>query len=157
MSNTSKAHKKNGEYRLAIYYEDTDFSGYVYHANYLKYLDRAREDLFGLDMLIRMFQDGYQFVVGKAELTYKRPAKHGDHLLVTTDVEYSRSPLLKCFHKVYVEESDQKVLIHEARIDLVVVDQGHRPARLPDLVFHALGGSKAVAMQSAQNEQASSI
>lgn len=140
MRNTSSVQKVSGEYRLAIYYEDTDFSGYVYHANYLKFLDRAREDLFGLSMLKRMFHDGFQFVVGKAELAYKRPAKHGDHLLVTTDVEYSRSPLLKCFHKVYVEESNQHVLIHDAKVDLVVVDRNHRPARLPDMVFQALAG-----------------
>ncbi|MBW2548816.1 MAG: thioesterase, partial [Deltaproteobacteria bacterium] len=42
---------------VQIYYEDTDHSGVVYHANYLKYFERAREHIFGVDELVRLSTD----------------------------------------------------------------------------------------------------
>ncbi len=52
------------EHRVQIYYEDTDHSGLVYHANYLKYFERAREHMLGLAELRRLYdEDGVGFVV----------------------------------------------------------------------------------------------
>ena len=49
-------------HRVQIYYEDTDHSGAVYHANYLKYFERAREHLLGTDELVRLWDvDGIGF------------------------------------------------------------------------------------------------
>ena len=42
---------------VQIYYEDTDHSGLVYHANYLKYFERAREHLLGVDELVRLLKE----------------------------------------------------------------------------------------------------
>ena len=51
---------------LQIYYEDTDLSGSVYHANYLRYFERAREHLLGPPELVRLWKDeGIGFVVYK--------------------------------------------------------------------------------------------
>ena len=41
--------KLTGSYKLNIYYEDTDHSGYVYHANYLRFFERARSELIGVN------------------------------------------------------------------------------------------------------------
>jgi len=57
-----------------IYYEDTDFSGFVYHANYLKFFERSRSDLMGISALKELFDAGYHFVVSKAVLDFKAPA-----------------------------------------------------------------------------------
>ena len=74
-------------HQVIIYYEDTDFSGLVYHANYLKYFERAREHLLGVDELVRLYRDdGIGFVVYRAELTFREGARHGDHLEVRTTV-----------------------------------------------------------------------
>ena len=51
-------------FSVQIYYEDTDHSGLVYHANYLKYFERAREHLLGTDELVRLLaEEGKGFVV----------------------------------------------------------------------------------------------
>ena len=72
-------------HRMQIYYEDTDLSGVVYHANYLKYFERAREHLLGVDELVRLYyDDGIGFVVYKAELTFKDGARLGDSLEIRT-------------------------------------------------------------------------
>ena len=48
---------------IPIYYEDTDFTGYVYHANYLKFFERAREEGLGRRFLKKLYKMGKHFVV----------------------------------------------------------------------------------------------
>lgn len=68
---------------VQIYYEDTDHSGAVYHANYLRYLERAREHMFGIEALVELQKgQGVGFVVYKVELTFKDAAHFGDSLQV---------------------------------------------------------------------------
>ena len=68
-----------GSHDIFIYYEDTDLSGFVYHSNYLKFFERAREHLIGVSFLRELYtQQGLHFVVSKAQLEYKSPARHGD-------------------------------------------------------------------------------
>ncbi|RLB96980.1 MAG: thioesterase, partial [Deltaproteobacteria bacterium] len=51
---------------VQIFYEDTDHSGVVYHANYLKYFERAREAVIGASQLVRLWRDqGLGFAVYK--------------------------------------------------------------------------------------------
>ena len=72
-------------HRVQIYYEDTDFSGVVYHANYLRYFERAREHLLGVDELVHLYRDqSVGFVVYRAEMIFKEGAKHGDTLEIRT-------------------------------------------------------------------------
>ena len=72
-------------HRIQVYYEDTDFTGVVYHSNYLKFFERAREHLLGVEELVRLYrEDGVGFVVYKAELSFKEGARHGDLLEIRT-------------------------------------------------------------------------
>ncbi|MCB9792667.1 MAG: YbgC/FadM family acyl-CoA thioesterase [Alphaproteobacteria bacterium] len=72
---------------VQVYYEDTDFTGVVYHANYLKYFERAREHLLGVEELQRMYdEDGVGFVVYKVEMRFKEGMRFGDKLEVRTSV-----------------------------------------------------------------------
>lgn len=68
-----------------IYYEDTDAGGIVYHANYLRYMERVRSDWlrqlgFGQEFLLLQ---GIQFVVHSIGLQYLKPARLDDCILVT--------------------------------------------------------------------------
>ena len=68
---------------IRVYYEDTDAAGIVYHANYLKYMERARTEWlralgFEQDQLAR--HHGIAFVVCDATLKFIRPAKFNDQL-----------------------------------------------------------------------------
>ena len=68
-------------HRVQIYYEDTDLTGAVYHANYLAYFERAREHMLGVKGLVDMFRnEGLGFVVHRAEVTFRAPSFHGDEL-----------------------------------------------------------------------------
>ncbi len=73
------------QFALRVYYEDTDFSGYVFHANYLRYIERARTDmlsLFGVDQR-SAFDDGLgSYVVVEMQIRYLAPARYDDALTV---------------------------------------------------------------------------
>jgi acyl-CoA thioester hydrolase len=72
---------------IQIYYEDTDFSGVVYHANYLKFFERAREHSLGVDFLLACLKEDTLFAVYRADLTYQEPARFGEQLEVRSSVE----------------------------------------------------------------------
>ena len=117
-------------YRLRIYYEDTDFSGMVYHANYLRYMERAREHIIGPDELVRLWnEDGVGFVVYKAELTYREPARFGDELEVRTRVERT-SDWRALFHQDVWRVGGASPLV-EGLVHLVAVDKAGKLTRLP--------------------------
>ena len=66
---------------IQIYYEDTDHSGVVYHANFLKYFERAREHVIGTDELARLWKDkGVGFAVYKADIMYSEGVTFGEVL-----------------------------------------------------------------------------
>ncbi len=72
---------------IRVYYEDTDFSGLVYHANYLRFIERARTEMLrGLDLHQSEIHAGDQtfFVVARMSLEFLRPAKMDDLLTVET-------------------------------------------------------------------------
>jgi acyl-CoA thioester hydrolase len=71
---------------VRIYYEDTDAAGVVYHANYLKFLERARTEYFRERGLIvsKLAADGYVFPVVRMEIDFRSPAHHDDLLHITT-------------------------------------------------------------------------
>lgn len=76
--------------RMRVYYEDTDAAGIVYHANFLKFMERARTEWlrslgFEQDLIAR--EHGIGFVVRSAELDFARPARFNDELLSTVRVE----------------------------------------------------------------------
>jgi acyl-CoA thioester hydrolase len=73
---------------LRVYYEDTDLSGLVYHANYLKYCERARSDLLrvlGIDQRAAHEAGEGNYAVAEAHLSFLRPARLDDSLVVQTD------------------------------------------------------------------------
>lgn len=71
-----------------VYYEDTDHSGVVYHANYLKFFERAREDIIGVKTLARIWhKDKIGFAVYKTSLAFHDGAVFGDLLDIRTTWE----------------------------------------------------------------------
>jgi acyl-CoA thioester hydrolase len=124
---------------VQIYYEDTDHSGLVYHANYLRYFERAREHIFGVDELVRLYaEEGIGFVVYKAEVTFKAGAVFGDSVDVLTRVE-KESAYRLLFHQDVYRPRDQKVLV-EGLVHLVCVDAEKKLVPLPASVLARLQG-----------------
>ncbi|HEX2941160.1 MAG TPA: tol-pal system-associated acyl-CoA thioesterase [Rhodopila sp.] len=75
-------------YSMRIYYEDTDAGGIVYHANYLRYAERARTEALreaGIPHAALVERFNLMFVVHRAEIDYVRPARLDDTLTVATE------------------------------------------------------------------------
>lgn len=117
-----------GELDVSVYYEDTDFSGFVYHANYLKYFDRAREVALGFKNLQDMYAEGRHFVVKDAKLTYHKPARFGDLLQIKTRFDDSHSVLLACHHEAIRKSTGESLV--SGLITLVLVNERGFPLRL---------------------------
>ena len=117
-------------HRVQIYYEDTDHSGAVYHANYLRYLERAREHMFGIESLVELQQEqGVGFVVYKVELTFKAAARFGDTLEVHSSAIRESDYRLNV--KQNVERPADGTLLVEGLVQLVCVNGDGTLVRLP--------------------------
>lgn len=123
------------EHSVQIYYEDTDHSGVVYHANYLKYFERAREHMLGVRELRRMLEeDGVGFVVYKAELTYKKGAVFGDTVAIRTRVTAESE-----YRAVFRQDACRgDELLVEGVLHLVCVDRDKKLTPLPTSVVRAI-------------------
>ena len=133
----SRPHSSWHVHPVQIYYEDTDFSGVVYHANYLKYFERAREHLLGVDALVRLYnEEGIGFVVYKAEMTFREGAVHGDSLEVRTTV--SMDGAYRAVFDQTIWRPDGTRALVEGMVQLVCVDANKQLVPLPTSVVEAL-------------------
>ena len=74
-------------FAVRVYYEDTDLSGVVYHANYLRWFERARSDLLrrlGIDQRAAVEAGEGAYAVSELALRYLRPARLDDDVLIET-------------------------------------------------------------------------
>jgi len=77
------------DWPVRVYYEDTDSGGVVYHANYLKFMERARTEWLrqlGFEQNILKDEHNCLFAVHSMQLSFRRPARFNDALLVRSDV-----------------------------------------------------------------------
>ena len=127
------------EHRVQIYYEDTDHSGVVYHANYLKYFERAREHMLGTAELRRLLdEDGVGFVVYKAELGWKRGARFGDTITIRTRVKME-SPYRAIFRQDAFRDDERLV---EGVIQLACVTADGKLVPLPESAARVIEASE---------------
>ncbi len=116
---------------VRIYYEDTDAGGVVYHANYIKYMERARTEYFrdhGF-FVAELAKNGFVFPVVRLEIDFKAPALHDDLLLVTTKpIRVGGSSITLC--QKIVRHYDCKLLA-EGKITLACVSPALKARRIP--------------------------
>lgn len=124
---------KKGSIRIPVYYEDTDLSGNVFHANYLKFFERSRSELLGRKLLKKLFDEGRQFVVREMQVKYHKPARLGDLLLVKTEIHTENPVILHCHQEAFCEESGD--LLVSGLIQLVMINDRGFPIRLPKGLF----------------------
>ena len=124
---TDKIHKLD----VRVYYEDTDFSGVVYHANYLKFAERGRSSFLRLagvthsDLL--MYEPPRAFVVRGMNIEFVAPARIDDVLVVETIFTAARGPRLTAWQTIRCEG---KLLWH-AEIQAACIDLDGKPRRMP--------------------------
>lgn len=125
-------------FSLRVYYEDTDMGGIVYHANYLKFIERARSDWVrarGIDQN-RLRATGVVFAVRRIEADFLAPARLDDMLKVTTILEEVRGARLTLSQEVSLEARP----LFRARVQLAAIDMKNgAPRRLPAELRQAAG------------------
>jgi tol-pal system-associated acyl-CoA thioesterase len=115
---------------VQIYYEDTDLSGFVYHPNYLRFFERAREHALGAQELARLWrEEGMGFVVHKAAMVFKDGAVLGDILEIRSTGRIE-SAYRVTFDQNAHRKADGKLLV-EATFELVCVDRARKLVPLP--------------------------
>jgi len=117
-------------FRLRVYYEDTDFGGIVYYANYLKYIERARSEWVrdrGVDQR-RMKEDtGIVFAVRRVEADYLSPARFDDALEVRTEFLEFGSAKVILRQEIWRDDT----LLFVGTVTLVAIGEDGRPTRIP--------------------------
>jgi acyl-CoA thioester hydrolase len=127
-------------YSLAVrvYYEDTDAAGVVYYANYLKFMERARTEWLaakGFPLAELEAAHGIVFVVTRAEIDYRAPARLGDLLAVGVEpLERGRARLV-----VRQETRRGAEIVASARVTLGCLDRkAWRPTRMPEALLEKM-------------------
>jgi len=122
---------------LRVYYEDTDAGGMVYHANLLRYAERARTEYLrelGFEHGPLMHGAGVAFAVRRAVVDYLKPARLDDALEVRTRLVALRGASLTAEQRV----ERRGEALARLEIGLVLVAASGRPARFPATLRAAL-------------------
>jgi acyl-CoA thioester hydrolase len=123
-----------------VYYEDTDFSGVVYHARYLHFLERGRTDFLrclGIEQA-RMHAaegEGLAFVVHRMEIDFKSSARMDDVLTIVTRTEKAAGAKLVLAQEIRLSDR----LLIAATVTIAVVNRAGRPRRMPRELAQSLG------------------
>ena len=117
-------------FAVRVYFEDTDAGGVVYHANYLRFMERARSDMMrlaGIDQRAAMVGGEGVYVVVEVGMRYKAPARLDDDLLVVSRICSMRGALC-AVHQTVMRGIETLV---EADISVALIGSNGRPKRQP--------------------------
>jgi len=123
---------------VRVYYEDTDFTGVVYHGAYVRFFERGRTDFLRLagvsHAALLERPDPLAFAVTRLAIDFRRPARIDDALLVSTRYAAVRGPRLHIRQRL-TRAAD---LIAEAEVEAVCIDLAGRARRPPADLVEAL-------------------
>jgi acyl-CoA thioester hydrolase len=132
---------------VRVYYEDTDFSGFVYHASYLRFMERGRTELLrslaGNQSELHRDAQGLVFVVRRMAIDFLRPALMDDELTVWTVTRALRGASMTLAQEVRRGEE----LLVAAEVTVACVRDG-RAVRLPDSLRATLAPPAKVRAES---------
>ncbi len=125
-------------FSLKVYHDDIDSNGVVYHANYLKYLERARWEYFQdrLMSILDYNERGYWFMVNKVQMVFHTPAKLGDLLVVRTWID-NTSRFTVAAKQIIIKKTDPRNYLVTATVTFVVVGSDGQLLEIPP-EFHSL-------------------
>ena len=122
-------------YRARVYFEDTDLSGIVYHANYLRYMERARSDMLrlaGIDQRAAMEAGEGAWAVTDLTIKYRLPAKLDDDLLVVSTVEAVRGASVIIAQRILRGQARfSSETLTDGRVTAAFLSPAGRPRRQP--------------------------
>lgn len=125
------------KYPIHIFYEDTDFSGVVYHANYLRFFERARSsflNLLGVTHANLWDEHQMAFTIRKFVVEYKSPARVDDHLIVHTTYDQIKGARLLVSQSCFRGDT----LVVKAQSEAACITADGRPRRASDFLKQKL-------------------
>jgi acyl-CoA thioester hydrolase len=130
--------------RQRVYYEDTDFSGLIYHARYLHFLERGRSDYLRClgceqSVLKDADEEGLVFVVHRMEIDFKQSARMDDVLTISTAAEKVGGAKMVLSQEIRRDDA----LLIAARVVIAVINRHGRPRRLPEPIAEKFRGKAA--------------
>jgi acyl-CoA thioester hydrolase len=122
---------------ISVYYEDTDLSGVVYHANYLRYMERGRTEFFRLAGISRADLDAEEptaWAIRRIAVDYQRPARLDDQIAVRSVLTGVTGARIHVLQRVTCGD----VLLVEGRIEACMITLTGKARRLPKNVQETL-------------------
>ncbi|MBN9587765.1 MAG: hypothetical protein BGN85_12435 [Alphaproteobacteria bacterium 64-11] len=123
---------------ISIYYEDTDLSGFVYHANYLRYMERGRTECFRLAGISKMAgledDEPTAWAIRRIQVDYHRPARLDDVIEVRTSLTGLSGARMHATQNIVCGGT----LLVEGRIEACMTTLTGRARRLPKYVLQTL-------------------
>ncbi|MES2303008.1 MAG: tol-pal system-associated acyl-CoA thioesterase [Pseudomonadota bacterium] len=115
---------------VRVYFEDTDLSGVVYHANYLRWFERARSDMLralGIDQRAAQEAGEGAYAVSAMDLRFLRPARLDDAVLIRSQVAELSPASCRIVQRAFRDDT----LLCEAKVRVAFVAPSGRPRRQP--------------------------
>lgn len=130
-------------YQMQVHADDIDGFGIVHHANFIKFMERARTQwLFNLGFrLDQLMTDRILFVIKKIEIEYIAPAKLYDELTIQTRIIQQRK-VSKTYEQIIFSTQDKNKIFCKAHIQVVCVNDKLRPRAIPLRIVEACGYDK---------------
>ena len=122
-------------YAVRVYYEDTDLSGITYHANYLRWFERARSDLLrrlDIDQRAAIEAGEGAYAVSAINLKYLRPAWLDDDVVIETRCTELKAASCRMHQLAFRLAGKQRELLAEAHLRVGFVSPEGRPKRQPE-------------------------
>jgi len=115
---------------VRVYFEDTDLSGVVYHANYLRFMERARSDMLrcaGIDQRAAFEAGQGSYAIAELAIRYRAPARLDDALVVVSRLVALKTASCR-IHQTVMRDG---LILADAQVTAAFVAPTGRPARQP--------------------------
>ncbi len=126
-------------YKVRVFNEDVDYSGVVHHANYLKFVERARiiwfrESGLGLETQKKL---GAFYTIREIDIKYIKPARLDDELNIISTVNPRGKTQLLFYQEIY-NLTNENTLITKVNVHVVCVNKDFRPIPISDGILETL-------------------
>ena len=131
---------------VRVYYEDTDFSGLVYHANYLKFFERGRSDFLRLsgihhtELAAGLYGEPLVFAVRHMAIDFLKPARIDDVLLIETAPEALSGARVVLAQKAMLAATGE--VLATANVTVAILTTDGKPRRWPKAIAEKMGLTK---------------
>ena len=124
---------KCNDFNLKVFVEDTDFQGFVYHANYLKYFERARTEwiyALGFDHN-KLDKSDILIVVRSCNIDYEKSVKFEEEIEVVSELSKISPVRINLIQSVQVN----KEIRVKGNVELAIVDRAGKPKKMPEDLY----------------------